>query len=469
MIRTLTFAIAAALGALGATAAVHAQTAAPAAGAPAARPTMPQVCTNCHKPAPGEVSGYFDSVAFKSSQISLKIDAITEIVKFDTKAIKVVDADEDKKPEHLREIKRGHEALVRYVEKDGQKVATEIRFKGPIKTPPAKLVNFETVAKLVEQGPEKGNYTLFDSRPLARFQQGTIPTAINLPYPAFEKFADRLPADKERLVVFFCQGVTCMMSPMSLRKTEARGYKNVKVYREGIPEWQTKRPAVLPPNFLNEAFLAKDIPAVVIDVRSAEDANAGHIKGAVSIPLSNVKAALKQMPDKKFAAPIFVYDGKGGAEAAKAAQMIVDAGQTNVLLMTGGLIAWQAAGFPIETGPTTTKIAYAPKPRQGSVAAAEFQKLATNTPPDVLILDVRNQDEANAGMIKGAKLVPDEKIATRLAEIPKDKRIVTHCATGIRAEMAYHKLKEAGYKDVGFLYGDIEIAKDGKFKITQRY
>ena len=51
-------------------------------------------------------------------------------------------------------------------------------------------------------------------------QEGTIPTAINLPYPAWDKFVDRLPADKSRFT-FFCQGVTCMMSPNSLQKAEA--------------------------------------------------------------------------------------------------------------------------------------------------------------------------------------------------------------------------------------------------------
>jgi rhodanese-related sulfurtransferase len=63
-------------------------------------------------------------------------------------------------------------------------------------------------------------------------------------------------------------------------------------------------------------------------------------------------------------------------------------------------------------------------------------------------------------MIKGAKLVPDEEILDRLAEIPKDKKIVTHCSTGVRAEMAYHKLKEKGF-NVAFLNANIEIDKDG--------
>ena len=47
-------------------------------------------------------------------------------------------------------------------------------------------------------GPGQGHYTLIDSRPLPRLQEGTIPTAINLPYPAFDKFLDRLPQGQDR-------------------------------------------------------------------------------------------------------------------------------------------------------------------------------------------------------------------------------------------------------------------------------
>jgi rhodanese-related sulfurtransferase len=64
-------------------------------------------------------------------------------------------------------------------------------------------------------------------------------------------------------------------------------------------------------------------------------------------------------------------------------------------------------------------------------------------------------------------LIPDEDLAARIGELPKDKRIVAHCSTGIRAEMAYHKLKDAGYK-AGFLNADIDIKKDGSFKVTAK-
>jgi rhodanese-related sulfurtransferase len=322
------------------------------------------------------------------------------------------------------------------------------------------------VKKLVDQ--PTGKFALIDSRPLPRFQQGTIPGAINVPYPAWDKVVNRLPADKSTLLVFFCQGVTCQMSPLSQRKAIALGYTNTKVYHEGVPEWETKDYLATRPEFVKAAYVDKDIPAVILDVRSTEEAASGHIKGAVSMPLATLKARVKSFPDPKLKAPIIVYDGRGGRDSVAAARALIKAGQTNVQVMEQGLLGWQSAGYTIDSGaPAATKVAYVPKPRPGSIPAEEFRKLATNTPADVLILDVRNQDEANAGMIKGAMLIPDEELLARINELPKDKRIIAHCSTGIRAEMAYHKLKDAGYK-AGFLNAEIEIAKNGSFKLTSK-
>lgn len=444
-----------------------AQSPAPA-GAPAAKPTMPPVCGSCHKPAAGNIQGYFDNVAFKSNSIQLNLAAAIEIVKFDAKTLKVIDAGDPKKVEHLREVKKGHEARIEFIEKDGVKTATLISFKGPIKIAQEKLVFYPAVQKLVAAGPEKGGYTLIDSRPLPRFQEGTIPTSINLPFPVFDKFLDRLPKEKDKLLVFFCQGITCMMSPNSLRRAEAMGYSNVKVYREGWPEWTQKNWGVISPQFVKEAFIDKDIPHVLIDARQAGEAQrSGFIPGAVQLPADKVKGALKSFPDKKLKAPIMVYDGTGKDEVVKAAMAMVRAGYENVLVVTGGLAAWQGAGYKLAGGAPAMKVAYVPKPRPGSLPVEEFRKIAVNTPADTLILDVRNRDEGNAGMIKGATLIPDEEILARIGEIPKDKRIVTHCSTGIRAEMAYHKLREKGYK-VAFLNADIDIARDGKFKIASK-
>ena len=432
---------------------------------PAAKPTIPQICTTCHKAQPNAVQGIFENVAFKSQAIQLKIDAYTEIVRFDPKTIKVVDGGVVKPAEALRDIAKNREARIDYVEKDGAKLATQISFKGPIKIAPGKLSNYAEVERLVALGPEQGKYTLIDSRPLPRLQEGTIPTAINLPYPAWDKFVDRLPKDKSRFTIFFCQGVTCMMSPNSLLKAEALGYTNVKVYREGYPEWLEKNIGVIAAPHLKEAWIDKQIPHVLVDARPASTAAEGAIPGAVSVPPSRVREAVAGFPNPKLKAPIMVYDGDGGNAALSVARVIKESGQPNVTVIVGGIDAWKNAKNAVATGALPTQVAYVPKPRPGSIPNDEFVKLATVTPADVLILDVRNADEANAGMIKGAVLIPDEDLLARMGEVPKDKRIITHCSTGIRAEMAYHKLKQAGY-NVGFLYAALDVKKNGEFKVT---
>ena len=88
----------------------------------------------------------------------------------------MVDAGDAKTPDALRDIRKGHEAKIAYVEKDGVKTATKIWFKGPIKIAPEKLVKYDDVAALVAKGPAAGDYVLVDSRPLPRVQEGTIPT-----------------------------------------------------------------------------------------------------------------------------------------------------------------------------------------------------------------------------------------------------------------------------------------------------
>jgi len=438
-----------------------------AAQAPAPKATSPKVCMNCHQPKAGSILGYFDNVAFKSTSIQLAIDDAKEIVRFDPKTVKVTDGDVQKPAEALREARKGHETRIAYVEKDGQKWATEVILKGPVKVAKEDLVDFAFVRRQVEK-PDP-NVVLIDSRPLPRFQQGTIPGAINIPYPAWDKVAAKLlPADKSKQLVFFCQGVTCQMSPLSQRKAIAMGYKNMKVYHEGVPEWQTKDFLVTRPEFVKAAYVDKDIPAIILDVRSPEEAAGGRIKGAVSMPAASVKSQLKSFPAPKLQAPIIVYDGRGGADAIAAARALIKGGQQNVQVVSGGLLGWQTLGYATELGsPALTKVAYAPKPRPGSITVDEFSKLAQATPADVLILDVRNVDEANAGMIKGAMLIPEEDLAARIAELPKGKRIIIHCSTGIRAEMAYHKLKDAGYM-AGFLNADIDIDKQGKIKITSK-
>lgn len=207
--RTISLFLAAPLAAALVLPQAFAQEKAAAPAAPQAKPTVAKVCTNCHQPQPGTIRGNFDSVAYKTQSIQIKIDEATEILRFDDKLqIANLQAPADSPDQPLRALKKGKEVRIDYTEKDGKKFATAVVVKPPIKVAPEKMVKTEDVEKLVAQGPEKGKYLLIDARPLPRFQEGGIPTAINIPFPAFEKMKDKLPADKATLIVYYCAGVT---------------------------------------------------------------------------------------------------------------------------------------------------------------------------------------------------------------------------------------------------------------------
>lgn len=255
-----------------------------------------------------------------------------------------------------------------------------------------------------------------------------------------------------------------MLSPSSASKAEKLGYTNVKIYHDGMPEWKkAKKLVVSTPRFVKDN-MDKDIPQVIIDIRKKEDVEKEHIPGAVAIPLSELAVAKERFPaDKR--APIIIYsdDEKRSEEAFN---IVRNWGYSNTSILKGGIDGWKKAGYPIASGPAKTEIVYVPKPRPGEIPVEEFKRIAETLPPDKLIIDVRDVDEAMQGMLRGAINIPAQNLLARLSEIPKDKELIVHCVTGVRAEMAYHTLKEAGYK-VRFLNARIQIDKDGKYEISK--
>jgi rhodanese-related sulfurtransferase len=81
-------------------------------------------------------------------------------------------------------------------------------------------------------------------------------------------------------------------------------------------------------------------------------------------------------------------------------------------------------------------------------------------------VDVRNKDELGDGIIKGALNIPADELEQRAAELPKEKKVITYCNTGTRAEMAYHALKAKGLTNIFFLNAKVDF-DDGKPEITK--
>lgn len=72
---------------------------------------------------------------------------------------------------------------------------------------------------------------------------------------------------------------------------------------------------------------------------------------------------------------------------------------------------------------------------------------------DVLLIDVREQAEYDAGHIPGITLMPMGEISNRLAEIPKDKTVVVSCQSGRRSSQVAAFLQEQGFTNIHDLQG----------------
>jgi hypothetical protein len=78
----------------------------------------------------------------------------------------------------------------------------------------ASLMSLEEAYELVQKGPQAGSYTMFDSRPPSRYHEGHIPGSKSLSFADMDK-ADKegkllelLPKEKDKLLIFYCGGVT---------------------------------------------------------------------------------------------------------------------------------------------------------------------------------------------------------------------------------------------------------------------
>lgn len=75
---------------------------------------------------------------------------------------------------------------------------------------------------------------------------------------------------------------------------------------------------------------------------------------------------------------------------------------------------------------------------------------------DVVVIDVREPHEYNAGHIPNAKLIPVNSVYARREELPRDKDIIMVCAVGQRSALAAEMAAAAGLTRLYNLDGGTE-------------
>src|ERR1700710_2507056 len=86
----------------------------------------------------------------------------------------------------------------------------------------------------------------------------------------------------------------------------------------------------------------------------------------------------------------------------------------------------------------------------------------------VVIVDVRETDEWNAGHLPGAKHVPRGHLESRIegAAPNRDERVVLYCASGNRSALAARTLAEdMGYVNVESMTGGYTLWKDRGYAV----
>jgi len=94
---------------------------------------------------------------------------------------------------------------------------------------------------------------------------------------------------------------------------------------------------------VKDLHAASEPNRIVLDVREPYEYAAGHIAGAKLLPLSQLQSRLDEVPADQ---PVYVYCHSGN-RSKQASEILAKAGKKDIRDVSGGILAWEAAGYPI--------------------------------------------------------------------------------------------------------------------------
>lgn len=194
----------------------------------------------------------------------------------------------------------------------------------------------------------RGAGLVIDTRPQAQFMAGHIPGALSIAFrDAFATWLGWLvPEGQELYLVTGPEPLDAVLDECLLVGYERFG----GVLAGGMESW---RGAGLPVRQwpLLDAAEAKRMlldGALALDVREEDEFSAGHIPGALHIPLGALPARSGELPHDR---PIVVYCGHG--ERSATGVSILETRSSGPLAnLAGGFGGWRAAGFEVERDST---------------------------------------------------------------------------------------------------------------------
>ena len=180
---------------------------------------------------------------------------------------------------------------------------------------------------------------------------------------------------------------------------------------------------------------AKKEQYLVIDVREKHEYEAGHVRYAINIRLNDIENKLSDIADLKDKNIIVIC--RSGRRSRAAAEILHKHGFKKL---------FNAAGVSTYNYTSLTKVA--------NVRGKQMQELVNTGKYSVV--DAREPQDYEAGHLKGAISGSADTIAEKLAELPKERPVLTYCYSGNRAFAVATKLADAGYTVISSLDGTKE-------------
>ena len=187
---------------------------------------------------------------------------------------------------------------------------------------------------------------------------------------------------------------------------------------------------------------ANETRALVLDTRDAETFSKGFVPNSINIGIEGNFAMWVGEMVADIKQPILLITETGKEE--EAIIRLSRVGYDNTIgYLESGFEAWKNAGKEVDT--------------VNRISAEEFAAQYSSNP---MVIDVRKKSEFDSEHVVGAVNIPLNEINKHLAEIPKDKPFVLHCAGGYRSMIAAAMLKQRGWENfVDVRGGFADIAK----------
>jgi glyoxylase-like metal-dependent hydrolase (beta-lactamase superfamily II)/rhodanese-related sulfurtransferase len=187
---------------------------------------------------------------------------------------------------------------------------------------------------------------------------------------------------------------------------------------------------------------ANETKALVLDSRKAADFAKGFIPNSINIGIdSNFAMWVGEMITDINQEILLITDpGKEEETIIRLSRVGYD---HTIGYLKDGFSAWINAGKEVETVDRITPEEFA-------------AKLKTESP---IVIDVRKKSEYDSEHLVNAINIPLNEINNHLAEFPKDKTFVLHCAGGYRSMIAASILKQRGWTNFADVIGGFNEIK----------